>query len=142
VVVWKKFTYRCEVCGETFIMHMQVGVEGPTRDSMPSPFSMNCPNGCKAFCPVLHVDWHNDVTIEQRNAKNGEYVFLYDRENNQASPVKILNADNWTASTHFNGNGPQTLYLEVQEIDKEKLRDRYKGEVPPKELIERLRKLK
>jgi hypothetical protein len=119
---------------------MQVGVEGPTKDSMPSPFSMNCPNGCKAFCPVVHVDWHNDVIIEQRNAKSGEYVFLYDRESNHGMPVKILDSNIWTASTPFHGNNSGILYLAKQEIDEEKLRERYKD--MPRGLIERLRNLK
>ena len=125
VTVWKTFTYKCQECGETFKMHLQVGVEGPTENCIPSPFSLNCPKGCKGFFPVTHIDWHKDRDIEQRNAKDGEYVFLYDHETGCGTPVQITDSVNWVAKTPFYGKTPRTLYLNKQEVDEEKLARRH-----------------
>jgi hypothetical protein len=93
VIVWKTFNYRCDVCGKTIQIHLQEGVEGPDKlNSIPSPYSINCPNKCSGFYPMRHVNWQKDADIKPpRLAKNGEYVFLYDSVVGCGLPVKIIN---------------------------------------------------
>lgn len=90
VVVWKTFKYRCEVCGNVYDMHLQLGVEGPSTNHIPSPFSFNCFNGCEGFCPVMHVQWDKDKELPKpREAKEDEYVFLFYTETGHGMPVRI-----------------------------------------------------
>lgn len=69
-------TYKCEECGKSWKMWLEVGVEG--RDKiMPCPFIIRCKCGGTA----VHIDFQNDIWLpEPRPLADNMSYFKLDRE--------------------------------------------------------------
>lgn len=77
--------YKCEKCGDIFIMHLEKGVEGEGK-IQPCPFTIGC---SKSKCNGLanHVLWGLDVFFEPRPIENGENYFALDEEYGCGRPI-------------------------------------------------------
>lgn len=141
VKAWKAFNYRCEVCGKEFKIYLQVGVEGPAdQNEMPSPFSLSCPNECKGFFPLMHVDWWRDEDVWPiRNAKKGDYIFVLDKETGCGTPVEIMNDVLWTAKMSFLMTPRPKIDLMSCQVDEDKYRHRIEEESRREEVLKMLR---
>ena len=53
-------TYKCEECGKSWKMWLEVGVEGREK-IMPCPFMIRCKCGGTA----VHIDWQNDIWLPE-----------------------------------------------------------------------------
>lgn len=53
-------TYKCEECGKSWRMWLEVGVEGKDK-IMPCPFTIRCKCGGTA----AHINWQNDIWLPQ-----------------------------------------------------------------------------
>ncbi len=69
-------TYKCEECGKSWEMWLEIGVEGREK-IMPCPFIIRCRCGGTA----VHIDWQNDIYLpEPRPLGENMSYFKLDRE--------------------------------------------------------------